>query len=74
MPTPTITKDDIVRSVSQLPPDATVADALDRLVVLREIEIGLDDVRAGRTVPHAQVVAEMRRRFAKRRADVHDAD
>jgi predicted transcriptional regulator len=32
------------------------------------IQKGLDDVRAGRTIPHERVVAEMRQLFAEARA------
>lgn len=56
-----ITKSEIERSISALPDDASVQDALDRLVVLYEIDQGLTDLREGRVVSHDQVLAEMRR-------------
>ncbi|NVB36647.1 antitoxin [Pseudenhygromyxa sp. WMMC2535] len=35
--------------------------------VVAKIEAGLADSEAGRTIPHAEVVARMRARFAERR-------
>ena len=32
------------------------------------VQVGLDDIAAGRVVPHEQVVAEIRARLAKRKA------
>lgn len=61
----TLTKPQIVRAVASLPEDATVEDAIERLLLLSAIEQGLNDVRAGRTVPHAEVVREMEERIAQ---------
>ena len=36
--------------------DATVEDAIDYLLYLQGIEEGLDDERAGRMVPHEEIV------------------
>ena len=38
-----------------------------RKYVVAKIEAGLGDSEAGRTIPHAEVVARMRARFAERR-------
>lgn len=38
-----------------------------RKYVVAKIEAGLADSEAGRTIPHAEVVARMRARFAERR-------
>ena len=48
-----------LNAVQQLPEDATLEDAMERLFFLEKIERGLADVRAGRMVPHEEV----RRRF-----------
>ena len=48
-----------LNAVQQLPEDATLEDAMERLFFLEKIERGLADVRAGRTVSHEEV----RRRF-----------
>ena len=43
------------QAVEQLPDDATVEDAIERLVVLADIERGIADADAGRTIPHDEV-------------------
>ncbi|MCW5825756.1 MAG: hypothetical protein KIT38_04395 [Gemmatimonadaceae bacterium] len=43
------------QAVEALPDDATVEDAIERLVVLAEIEHGMADADAGRTIPHEEV-------------------
>ncbi|MBA4072994.1 MAG: hypothetical protein C0497_14340 [Gemmatimonas sp.] len=44
------------RAVAQLPEDATLEDAMERLYLLEKTEQGRADVRAGRTVVHEEVV------------------
>ena len=44
-----------LQAVEQLPDDATLEDAMERLYLLEEIERGRADVREGRTVSHAEV-------------------
>ena len=51
----TITKSQIVKAVSDLPEDATVDDAIERLLFLSKIEQGLEQARRGETVPHEEV-------------------
>ena len=58
MPSVTI-RDEARRLVEQLPEDATWDDVLDQVYVRQSVEAGLDDCRAGRLVP----VAEVRRRL-----------
>ena len=48
-------KQDIVRAVADLPEDATVEDAIERLYFLAKIERGLEQSEAGETVSHADV-------------------
>jgi predicted transcriptional regulator len=57
-----ITKSDIVRAVSELPDDATLDDAFERLFVLHKIERGLHEGEAGETMTQAEVEAHFRRR------------
>jgi hypothetical protein len=51
-----------LHAVEQLPEDATLEDAMERLHLLEKIERGRNDVRAGRTVSHDDV----QRRFGLR--------
>ncbi len=57
-----ITKADIIRAVSELPEDATLDDAFERLFVLHKIEQGLKEGRAGQTMTQAETEAYFRRR------------
>ena len=58
MPEP-ITRDRIIEALRQMPPDATLDDAIERLVFLAKIEAGLAELDAGKGVSHE----EARRRF-----------
>jgi len=51
METPQV-KQDIVRVVQDLPEDATVEDAIERLYFLAKIERGLEQSEAGQTISH----------------------
>lgn len=62
----TITKSDIVRAVSDLPDDATLDDAFERLFILHKIERGLKEGREGQTMTQDEVEAYFRRRRASR--------
>jgi hypothetical protein len=46
-----ITKAKIVRAVEELPEDATIEDAIGRLLFLHKIEVGLKQAEEGKTVP-----------------------
>jgi hypothetical protein len=46
-----------LRALEQLPEDATLEDAMERLYLLEKIERGRADVREGRTVAHEDVIA-----------------
>ena len=54
-------KQRVIEAVTKLPEDATVEEAMERLYFLAKVDRGLDDVKAGRTVPHE----EIRGRFIK---------
>lgn len=46
-----------LRALEQLPEDATLEDAMERLFLLETIERGRADAAAGRTVAHDEIVA-----------------
>ena len=45
-----------LRALEQLPEDATLEDAMERLYLLEKIERGRADIAAGRLVAHDEVV------------------
>lgn len=49
------TKDLMREAVENLPAEATVEDAMERLYVLAKVERGLEQADAGKTVSHAEV-------------------
>lgn len=62
--TTTITKGQIVQAVTDLPDDATVDDALERLLFLSKIEQGLKQARRGETIPHDEVKRRLEAQIA----------
>ena len=58
------TKEKIVRAVESLPEDATIEDAIERLVFLHKIEVGLKQAGQGETVTLDDVEARLRQRRA----------
>ena len=59
------TKARIVRAVEDLPEDATIEDAIERLVVLHKVERGLAEARSGEGL---MTQDEVEAHFAERRA------
>jgi len=57
------TKDTVRALLDRLPDDCTIEDVLYHLYVLQEVEQGRADIADGRTVPHAQVADELRRKW-----------
>ncbi len=51
----TISKGQIIKAVADLPEDATVDDAIERLLLISKIEQGLEQARRGETIPHEEV-------------------
>ena len=47
-----LTRDQISEALREMPADATVDDAIERLVFLAKIEAGLDELDAGKGIPH----------------------
>lgn len=50
-----ITRDRMVEAIRELPPDATIDDAIERLVFLAKIEAGLAQLDRGEGIPHDEV-------------------
>ena len=63
MEEPVRTKDTVRSLLDRLPDDCTLDDVLYHLYVLQAVERGHEDVIAGRTIPHEQVVQELRRKW-----------
>ena len=59
-----ITKGQIVQAVAGLPEDATVEDAIERLLFLSKIEQGLGQVRRGEAVTHDEVKRRIEAKIA----------
>ena len=49
------TKDVILESLQQLPANATLEDAMERLYFLGKVELGLEQSEAGLLIPHDEV-------------------
>ena len=55
------TKEAMLKIIEELPADATVADAMERLSLLDKVERGIAQADAGQTISHE----EARRRLAR---------
>ncbi len=53
------TKEKVVRAIQDLPEDASVEDAMERLLFLAKIEKGLQQADSGQTISHLQVKEKM---------------
>jgi predicted transcriptional regulator len=53
------TRDKVIRAIRDLPDDASLEDAMERILLLAKIERGIQQADSGQTVPHAQVVERM---------------
>jgi hypothetical protein len=56
METPQV-KSEIVRVIQDLPEDATVEDAMERLYFLAKVERGLEQSESSETIPHDEIKA-----------------
>ncbi|MGH9162816.1 MAG: hypothetical protein ACRD2X_22865 [Vicinamibacteraceae bacterium] len=52
MPEERLTRDRIIEALRDMPPEATIDDAIERLVFLAKIEAGLHELDAGNGIPH----------------------
>jgi predicted transcriptional regulator len=49
------TRDRILDALQDLPADATVDDAIERLVLLAKVDAGLAELDEGKGIPHEEV-------------------
>ena len=54
-------KSEISRGIEDLPDDATIEDAMERLYFLAKIEQGLEQSESGKTVSHVEIKARFLR-------------
>jgi len=54
MPTPTA-REKILEALQDLPDDATIDDAIERLIFLAKVDAGLAELDAGKGIPHEEV-------------------
>jgi predicted transcriptional regulator len=54
-----MTKQDILKALADLPEDASIEDAIDRLVYLYKIERGIQDAYAGKKITQEEAKARM---------------
>jgi predicted transcriptional regulator len=59
-----MTKADIIKAMEALPEDASIEDAMDRLVYLDKIERGLQQAKAGQTITQEEAKARMAKMLA----------
>jgi len=57
------TKERVQELLEGLPDDCTLEDVLYHLYVMQRIDRGLDEAAAGRTIPHEEVVEDLRRKW-----------
>ena len=53
------TKEKVLQAVNNLPDDASIEDAMDRLLFLAKIQRGLQQVDTGQTIPQSEVKGRM---------------
>jgi predicted transcriptional regulator len=57
------TKQTVRELLDRLPDECTLQDVLYHLYVLSEIEQGIQELDAGRSIPHEEVERELRRKW-----------
>jgi len=53
------TKEKMINALQELPDEASIEDAMERLLFLSKVERGLSQADAGNTISHAQVKERM---------------
>ena len=55
------TKQMVMQTVKRLPANASIEDAMEKLLFLAKVERGIRQAEAGRTIPHEDVKERMRK-------------
>ena len=58
------TKQMVLQTVKRLPANASIEDAMEKLLFLAKVEKGLNQAEAGRTIPHDRVKERMQNRLS----------
>ncbi len=58
------TKETVREVLDRLPDDCSLDDVLYQLYVIQQVDRGLADLDAGRTIMHAEVAAELRQKWS----------
>ena len=53
-------KSEMVRVIQELPDDATIEDAMERLYVLYKLNRGMEDGKAGRKISHEEALERIK--------------
>jgi predicted transcriptional regulator len=59
--TATTPKQRALDALKNLPQDATMEDAIERLLFIAKVEKGIADADADKTIPHEEIVKRMKR-------------
>ena len=59
--TATTPKQRALDALKHLPQDATLEDAIERLLFIAKVEKGIAEADADKTIPHAEIVKRMKR-------------
>jgi len=52
-------KEKVIEDMERLPEDASIEDAMERLLFMAKVERGIQQADAGQTIPHSQVKERM---------------
>ncbi|MFX1444579.1 MAG: hypothetical protein ACFFHV_14285 [Promethearchaeota archaeon] len=58
-------KEEVIDLIKKLPEDATLDDIMYHLYVKKKILIGLQEVEQGKSIPHEQVMDNVKKRLEK---------
>lgn len=58
-------KEEVIDLIKKLPEDATLDDIMYHLYVKKKILLGLQDIEQGKSVPHEQVMDNIKKRLEK---------